>query len=52
MIPTKTMVLELADLVCRTDISVLLVVVENEYEQINGSALHHEYMDLMGLVYV
>ena len=52
MIPTKTMVLELADLVCRTDISVLLVVVENEYEQINGSALHHEYMDLMGLVNV
>ena len=41
------MVLEPADLVCRTVTSVLLAVIEDEYEQIDGSALHHEYMDLI-----
>ena len=46
------MVLDPADLVCRTVTFVLLVVIEDEYEQIDGSALHHEYMDLMGLVNV
>ena len=41
------MVLDPADLVCRTVTSGLLVVIEDEYEQIDGSALHHEYMDLI-----
>ena len=47
MIPTATMVLDPADQVCRTVTFVLLVVIEDEYEQIDGSALHHEYMDLI-----
>ena len=41
------MVLDPADQVCRTVTFVLLVVIEDEYEQIDGSALHHEYMDLI-----
>ena len=52
LIPTATMVLDPADQVCRTVTFVLLVVIEDEYEQIDGSALHHEYMDLIGLVNV
>ena len=40
------MVLDPADQVCRTVTFVLLVVIEDEYEQIDGSALHHEYLDL------
>ena len=47
MIPTATMVLDPADQVCRTVTFVLLVVIEDEYEQIDGSALHHEYMELI-----
>ena len=47
LIPTATLVLDPADQVCRTVTFVLLVVIEDEYEQIDGSALHHEYMDLI-----
>ena len=40
------MVLEPAGLVCRTVASVLLAVIGDEYEQLDGSALHHEYTEL------